>query len=347
MQAHEFRKGLIMTPRNLLAPTSIAITAALLALSACGKGSEQPASQVAAKVNKGEISVHQINFQLARAGNIPPEQAKVASQQVLEKLIDQDLLVEKAVEGKLDRDPNVMTTVENARRQILAQAYLEKVMAAAGKPDAKEISEYFAQHPELFTKRRIFKIQELDIRMEPALVTELQQDIGKGKSIADVAAWAKTKNLPANAGIWVKPAEQLPLAMLPRLNEMKDGQMALIAQPSGATVIQLLASQDQPIDEKSATPVIEQFLFNKRKTEIAEREVKQLRQAATIEYVGEFAQKDAAKEVSKIAAPTAAVSPVSPAAPVNATTNPAVTPVPAAANSKESDAISRGLAGLK
>jgi EpsD family peptidyl-prolyl cis-trans isomerase len=332
-----------MTPPNLLTPISIAITAALLALAACGKGSEQPASQVAAKVNKGEISVHQINFQLARAGNIPPEQAKVASQQVLEKLIDQDLLVEKAIEGKLDRDPNVMTTVENARRQILSQAYMDKVMAAAGKPDAKEIGEYFAQHPELFTKRRIFKIQEVDIRMEPALVTELQQDMGKGKSIADVAAWAKTKNLPANAASWVKPAEQLPLAMLPRLNEMKDGQMALIAQPSGATVIQLLASQDQPIDEKTATPMIEQFLLNKRKSEIAEKEVKQLRQTATIEYIGDFAQKDAAKEGSKAAAP------VAPAASSSTTTNPAAAPAPApaAANNKEAEAISRGLAGLK
>jgi EpsD family peptidyl-prolyl cis-trans isomerase len=330
-------------------PISIAVLGALTILAGCGKDGEHPASQVAAKVNKDEISVHQINFQLARAGNIPPEQAKEANQKILEKLIDQDLLVEKAVEGKLDRDPNIMTTVENARRQILAQAYMEKVMTAAGKPDAKEISEYFTQHPELFSKRRIFKCDELDIRMEPAMVTEFQQSLGKGKSIADAAAWVKAKNLPANAGNWVKPAEQLPLAMLPRLNEMKDGQMALIAQPGGATLIQLVASQDQPIDEKSATPMIEQYLLNKRKSELAEKEVKQLRQSATIEYLGEFAHKEPVKAAVQTAAPaTPAATPATKASPASAAVaEPVAAATPDPANSKQADTISRGLAGLK
>src|SRR5689334_3188050 len=46
-----------------------------LVLAACGSKREG-ATQVAAKVNKEEISVHQINFLMQRQGNLKPEQVE-------------------------------------------------------------------------------------------------------------------------------------------------------------------------------------------------------------------------------------------------------------------------------
>ena len=73
-----------------------------------GKGD----SQVVAKVNGDEISVHQVNFQLGRLGQMNEEQSKIAAKQVLAKLVDQQLLKQKAVENKLDRDPRVLQALE-------------------------------------------------------------------------------------------------------------------------------------------------------------------------------------------------------------------------------------------
>ncbi|MDP0972048.1 SurA N-terminal domain-containing protein, partial [Klebsiella pneumoniae] len=74
------------------------------------------ASQTAAKVNKEEITVHQINFVLQRQQGLKPEQAEEAGRQVLERLVDQELAVQKAQELKLDRDPRVVQQVEAAKR---------------------------------------------------------------------------------------------------------------------------------------------------------------------------------------------------------------------------------------
>ena len=66
-------------------------------LAGCGdKKKEKPASQTAAKVNKEEITVHQINFVLQQQRGLAPEQAASASKQVLERLIDQELSMQKA-----------------------------------------------------------------------------------------------------------------------------------------------------------------------------------------------------------------------------------------------------------
>ena len=111
----------------------ISALALVVLLAACGgDDKKKPASQVAAKVNREEISVHQINAVLSRAGRLSPEQTEKASRDVLEKLIDQELAVQKAIEKKVDRDPNVMQMIEAGRRQILAQAYLEYLYSPVG-----------------------------------------------------------------------------------------------------------------------------------------------------------------------------------------------------------------------
>jgi len=310
------------TPKQKAA---LAMILAVMILAACGKSADKTNTQVAAKVNKDEISVHQINFLLSRAGQIPQEQLKPASRQALERLIDQELMVQKATESKLDRDPAIMQSLEASRHQILAQAYMNKVMGAASKPTDAEVRDYYDKHPELFSQRRVFRFQQLSIAGGKELVPEIQQMLSANKSMNDLVSWAKVKNLRYTTNAVVKPAEQLPLELLPRLNQMKDGNIGLINENGGISIIQLLASQDQPVDEKAAGSMIQQFLLNKQKTQIADNEVKQLRSTAKIEYMGEFAKKEDEK----------------PAAP-------ATTPAPAKAdNAKAAESISKGISGLK
>ena len=148
--------------QKLIFPTLFVSLA--LGLAACNsKEAEKPASQIAAKVNSGEISVHQINYILSRtgAGASTPEMAPKMRREVLDRLVDQELAVEQAIERKLDRSPDVLMSIENARREILARAYVEQVAAAMDKPTVDEAKKYYAEHPQLFAERRIYNIQEI------------------------------------------------------------------------------------------------------------------------------------------------------------------------------------------
>lgn len=101
----------------------------LLGLSACGnKDNKSVATQVAVKVGSEEISVHQINQILSRTNTTgaTPEVTRSMSREVLEKLIDQQLAVNKAIENKLDRAPETVAAIEAAKQDILARTYLQK-----------------------------------------------------------------------------------------------------------------------------------------------------------------------------------------------------------------------------
>src|SRR5712664_1669722 len=119
----------------------LSVLIALVALSSCGKADVKKASgQIVAKVNGDEISVHQINNAIARSNAIPPDEAKQAAAQTLERIVDQELLVQKALKDKLDRDPQIMQSIEDAKRQILARAYIERAAAASSMESWEEIA---------------------------------------------------------------------------------------------------------------------------------------------------------------------------------------------------------------
>lgn len=308
--------------------TSLLMLASALILSACGKeeAGSKVQTQVAARVNKNEISVHQINSVLAKTPGIAPEQVKQASGQVLEKLIDQQLLVEQAEEKKLDRDPNVLQSIEAARREILARAYVEQLGAGVSKPGPDEVKDYYIKHPELFSERRIYNFNEVSIQSRDGLQQELEAQIGKLRSLSDLVEWLKQKNIPFNAASATKPAEQLPIEMLPRLHQMKDGQIGMMPMPGRIVVMQLAASRTMPVDETKAMPVIEQFLANQRKMEIVNRDMKQLREQAKIEYMGDFTAPAAKADASAVAPAKAA---------------------PAAPSANDAGVLEKGLSSLK
>ncbi|RVU44327.1 EpsD family peptidyl-prolyl cis-trans isomerase [Rubrivivax rivuli] len=286
---------------RVLALTLLASAAVMVA--GCGEKKDKAASQTAAKVNKDEITVHQINFVLQQQRGLKPEQADAASRQILERLVDQQLTLQKGEDQKIDRDPRVVQQLEAARREILSRAYLEKVGEAAPKPTPEEIKKYYDEKPALFRERRIYSIQEITIEARPEQVNELREQLAGAKNINEFVEYLKAKEYRFNGNQAVRAAEQLPLNSLDTFARMKDGQAMLVPGANGVQVIVLAGSRNQPVGEDQARPAIEAYLLNERKRKLVEDELKALRAAAKIEYVGKFAE--AAASAPAGAAPAA------------------------------------------
>src|SRR6267378_1844678 len=276
-----------MLKRHLCLSVLIALA---VALSSCGKSDVKKSSgQIVAKVNGDEISVHQINSAMARSNDIPPGEAKQLAAQTLERIIDQELLVQKALKDKLDRDPQVLLSIEDAKRQILARAYIERAFAASSTQSWEEIRKFYQENPALFERRRIYRVHELVVVAPREKLDALKAATAGEKSLQDVTAWLKSQKLVFQVAMSNRPAEQIPLEILPQVSEMREGQIAVIPTPRGASVVQLLQAQEASLSEQQATPIIEQYLQGRKRLAVAQAEVRRLREQARIEYVGEFA----------------------------------------------------------
>jgi len=314
-----------------LAQTSAAIVlvAAIALLPGCGGGEDKdkPASQTAAKVNGDEVTVHQINTELQRAtsGNMPQgANIEAANKRILEGLIDQTLLLQAAKEAKLDRDPQVQQLLEASRRQILAQAYIDKQVAASP-PTPEEIKEFYAKNPDLFEKRRVYAFREFMFE-RAKLTDDLRNQLNAAKSPADIGKALNAAGIRFRETNSTRPAEALPIEALPKIAQLNKGDTLAFSDQNLANILMLMDYAEQPVPLDRATNLIQQYLVNQKKRELAQTTVKDLRAKGKIEYVGNFAKNEGDAKGGEA--------------------KPAPTPVPAA-EPKKDDAMDKGVSGLR
>lgn len=266
----------------------------------CGEKKDEAASdgkapaQVAARVNGVELTMQQVNFALQRIPNLDKDQSAAASLQVVRNLVDQEVIAQKALTDKLDRDPEVVQALDAARRQILAETYMSRKLGKPAEPTEAEVTEYFDAHPELFSKRKIYRLQELSVKAPQDKHEAIRTQLAASKTLNDFAEWLKAENLPVKAAQGVKAAEQLPQTLLPKLAEMPDGQALVVNSPDGLLVIVLADSQVQPVTMEQAKPIIVRLLQKQARQKAAKAELDTLKTAAKIDYLGEFV--DAGKQ---------------------------------------------------
>lgn len=320
-----------------------AVLGCALVLAACGSKREG-ATQVAAKVNKQEISVHQINYLLQRQGNLKPEQLETASRKTLDALIDQELALQAANEQRLDRDPRVMLAIEASRRDILARAYAERLAESAAVPTEQEIRAYYNEHPELFAQRRVYTLVETAVEATPEQQKAVKPQIEAAKNADEVAAVLRAANLRFGTRQLTQGADALPMQAAAPMAALHEGQSHLVNGPLGARILTVVSTRPAPLSESEAKNAIQQYLLVDRKRQVVDGQIKQMRAAARIEYLGKFA---VAAADAKDPAPADGNAPVvvsTPTAPVASTA-----PAPAASGSTALDAssVNKGLSNLK
>lgn len=313
---------------------------AVTLLSACGAKKDKPVTQVAAKVNAEEISVHQINFLLQQQRGMRPEQLDQASRATLERLIDQEIALQKAVETGLDRDARVLQALDAARREVLARAYLERQADTVDRPTPQAVDAYYNEKPALFRNRRIYTVEEFSIDPASGTKEKVQALLQASKSSAAFGDALKAANIRYITSTATRPAEAVPLELLDRIAALSSGQGVVLTPPNSPTkAFVLLSSVAAPVTIEQARPAIEQYLLNDAKRTKLASEVKALRAAAKVQYAGQFASPPPA---------AGAVAVDAPAVPVGtgaATATPSAEAPPPSAASAES--INKGVKGLK
>nr|WP_070289637.1 EpsD family peptidyl-prolyl cis-trans isomerase [Janthinobacterium sp. HH106] len=304
------------------------VVLAVAGLSACGNKEKKP-GQALASVNGEEITVLQLNEEMQRA-NVQAPQQEAASKQLLESLIDRQLLQNEAAKDKTDRDPKVVQAIERAKALIVAQAYMQKRIGTIARPTKQEVEEYFQKNPQFFSERKQFDMRELVIASAD-MNDQLKAAMDSAKTLDDVAAWLEAHKVKFARTQLSRTSADLAPELSAKLLSMPKGQLFIIREGDRTLLISLADIRDNPATLAQAAPQIEQFLFNKKNKDAADAELKRLRAAAKIEYLGKDGPPAAASAAASAAAPVPAPASAAQAAPAKSS----------------SEANDRGVAGLK
>lgn len=144
----------------------------------------------------------------------------------------------------------------------------------AGLVTPSEIHAFYVSHPALFEGRRLYSLREIVVSAPAAYLAGLEARVGVARSLKEVEAWLATQGIAYQTATFTHPAEDVPLALLPRLASMRPGDLVAVSSPEGASVWQLVESREAPLSETEAAPAIEQFLAGRKRSNEARYEVR-------------------------------------------------------------------------
>lgn len=250
-------------------------------LAACGN-KEKKYGQALVRVNGEEITMLQVNDELMRSGMKTDQEA--ASKKIMESLIDRELITAEAMRNKLDRTPEVVQAVERAKAQVIAQTYLQNIMAKIPRPNKAEVEDYFQKHPEFFTQRKLFEMSQLMVSARD-FSDPLRAVIESSRSLDEVASWLDGQKIPYTRNAIARTTADLPPEMTSKLLVMPAGKLFIVNEGENSMIVGLNGIKSSPVSATAAAPQIEQYLMNKKGKEAADAEIARLRALAKIEYL--------------------------------------------------------------
>ncbi|MEY3382131.1 MAG: hypothetical protein RL468_2729 [Pseudomonadota bacterium] len=252
----------------------------LLGITGCDK---RPvgSGQVLARVNGEEISVHQVNFalQYSRQRNNP----KDASNAVLETMISRQLAVQEAMSMGLDRNPDVMMRLQEARLETLASAYAAEISRKLPPMKDEAVASFYREHPALFAQRRIYRLREITVPVENESYKNIKEELAKSPPSSKTLSWMRQQPGKWTDQTVVRPSNDLPVEIADRLLPLDAGKWLVFESPAGLLLYEVQSFEANPMSWTTAAPLIRENLTRQEEKELLSKTMAQLREKAKIE----------------------------------------------------------------
>ena len=253
------------------------------AFTACGTQSSGKGSQVVATVNGREITTLQLNRVLEKSGvgEVTPEVRRHA----IESLTAEELLVQAALEARIERDSAFVQSLEHARRQLLAQIFAERMVYPKSVVTATEIADYYNREPLLFANRRKFRLTTF--RAASGDVTsQVSAALQQVKSVDEVRGILDARGIKYETQLASVAPEQLPVEELPAFAKASVGDLFINPGNDGSVMLMSVTAieDDVPLTLERARPMIEEYLRNSRNREATDAYLARARASAEIVY---------------------------------------------------------------
>lgn len=255
---------------------------AVLGLSACSQGKTGSQDALVATVNGNELSMLQLDHVLQRDFQSEKPIANSWDNTAVDSLINEELLVQEALKRRLDKDDEISMAIDQSRRRILAQAYLERMVFPKTSIPVAEQKDFYERHAALFKNHRNFRF---------VTFTVAQTDISDATKAAVTRAHSPQalrkvldrRGIRYEVGRATLAAEQLPMNQLDELSHAVVGDVVLSAQDDGKLALMSVARiEETPQSFERARDAIERYLTNVRNERAVEAYLKQARAGAKI-----------------------------------------------------------------
>ena len=296
---------------------------ACIAMSGCGMiggGSKAPKGQVVATVNGEEITITELNRELAGASSANPAERKAMEQAALNAIITRKVVAQAAKEQKLDKTPLFAQQEQQAKEAMLVGAMQRQIASTVVAPTRPEAEKFVADHPNMFAQRRVMVVDQIVVgKFRPELMKEFEPMT----TLEQIEAVLERENIEFQRNTTVLDTLNAPENLTETLMKLPAGEIFVFPRGNAIFVNQIRDSRVMPFTGDRAINYALAGLKTLRTQEAVGKQIETMRKGAEakVTYNDKYkpapAKPAAAAPAAKGAAPAApaAPAPAAPAAP--------------------------------
>lgn len=261
--------------------SAVTIIALSWSLACYAKAAED---QPVAVVNGEEITLQDVDAQLAEM-NLPASADKKAARiAIVPQLVKRKLIAQEARKLGLERDPVFLAQQRRANEELLFSAYAKRALAGVPVPDAAAISRFMADNPRMFAKRQIYKLDQIQFEMpaNPASLKSLES----AHSLDAVAQALTSLGVKFERGNGSLDSARIPAQMLQKILSLKKGEPFIVPspQPGRGLANVITGSETVTVPEAEQRAMAVQALRNQALAKIGEQQLNEAKAKAKIDY---------------------------------------------------------------
>ncbi len=256
-------------------------------LAACDN---EPTGQVTAVVNGEEITLQEINAELASLP-IPDDANKEEVQRaVLQRVVDRRLLAQEAREDGLDQSPDFLVRRRQLEDALLVQLLQERAQRSVEVPDERAIDAYVTENPGTFQNRTIYTLDRIQFPL-PKDVNSLRA-LEKDQTMDAVARTLNSLGINFSRGAAQMDSAQVGEERLRKILSVPAGEPFVTPEGGVVTVAVITDRRSVPVQQNAVRPAALERIRQRDVTQTLEARLKQARQDAEITYQPGFAPDD-------------------------------------------------------
>ena len=263
---------------------------------------KKDAGRVAATVNGIEITQREVTALYERTATAGVSEEIRSNQQraILAGLVRSELLAQKAAAENLDRSPEFVLTMHEARRQVLA-GMAEKGMLASIKPLSDEaLQGVVKQNPLIFGERKLLVYEQVLMPVvDVPFLQSLNVAAGNGASLSHLVDSIKAKKLQFQQVTQTQSTDQMQPAIARIMSNAKPNvPIVMRVEDKFAMVLMLKSALPIPLVGGSALQTARNITTAQLRNQEFGKKMKNVVDASKITYFGAYAPGAAAKKGS-------------------------------------------------
>jgi len=146
----------------------LVLVAAAALIAGCSKEAEAPDGQVVAKLDGKDVTIHEVNQEIASLG----AQAQGAPRKLVEavglaRVLERKMLAQEARNRKLDQSPQFVLAKTRNDENLLVQALQAEVSGKVPQTPREQAQKYVEENPVIFGDRRILTLDQIQFLQPP------------------------------------------------------------------------------------------------------------------------------------------------------------------------------------